>query len=120
MTTVKDLGVTEGAIRDYVLRKDKDALTEKQLEGICYDYLQKVIRDPNHYPKWPKDLENEMASRGILMDKYTGLPKADGCMQPAWSSRTGLAESEAMQLREQIEKLTDKIEGLYDISQGFK
>ena len=73
MTTVNDLGVTEGKIRSFVIAGKSDALTKEQLIGICYDYLNKVIRKQER--KWPKDLRFEMTQLGISQNIKTGLPQ---------------------------------------------
>lgn len=74
MTTVKDLGVTENKIRAYVLN-DNGEMSEDMLKGICYDYLNKVIR--KNEKKWPKELRLDLAKIGVTLDIDTGLPVID-------------------------------------------
>lgn len=104
MTSVADLGVNQENIRDYVLRGNKEALSQEQIDGVLYDYLEKVIRNPHYIPKWPKELRDEMSSRGILQNKTTGYPEADSCMTKAWSLRATEAEESLMQERSCIER----------------
>lgn len=73
MTTVNDLGVTEEKIRSFVIVGESNALTKEQLKGVCYDYLNKVMRKQER--KWPKDLRFEMAQLGISQNVETGLPE---------------------------------------------
>ncbi len=118
MTSVADLGVNQENIRSYVLRNDKQALTQEQIDGTLYDYLEKVIRNPDYIPRWPKELKDEMSSRGILQNKKTGYPEANECMVQAWSLRAGVAEESLLQARsciERYEKLLIKLDMEHEI-----
>lgn len=112
MTSVADLGVNQENIRDYVLRNNKQALSQEQINGALYDYLEKVIRNPDYIPRWPKELKDEMSSRGIIQDKTTGYPKADDCMVKAWSLRASVAEGSLLQARACIERYEDQLRKL--------
>ena len=112
MTSVADLGVNQDNIRSYVLRNDKKALSQEQIDGVLYDYLEKVIRNPGYIPKWPKDLKDEMSSRGILQNKQTGYPVADDCMVNAWALRAKTAEESLLSARQSIDRLVGQLKEL--------
>ena len=109
MTTVADLGVNQENIRDYVLRNNKEALTQEQIDGVLYDYMEKVIRNPGFIPKWPKEVKDEMSSKGYIQDKTTGYPKYISGVSDSWASRCKVAEDEARSLRNQLDILSEKL-----------
>ena len=101
--------VSEGQIRGYVLCNDEQALSFEVLQIIAMDYLNKCLRKVQKFDKWPKDLKDLCASKGIIQDKQTGLPVFDGDIESAWSQRAKHAEMKLEEL-EELESLVDELQ----------
>ena len=104
--------VTEGQIRGYSIVKREDSLTFDQLQIIAMDYLNKVLRKLPKFDKWPKDIKDLCASKGIIQDKQTGLPIYDDHIGLAWSIRARRAEAKLRSVQEALLEAELKIEGL--------
>lgn len=115
MPHITDYNITEDAIQSYVLRNKPDALTYPQLQAIAYDYLQKVMRKPTKYPRWPKGIKELCYSQGIRQDKDTGLPVKDDNGVTAWSERARVAETQLEMHKFMFEHLTRALNEIADL-----
>ncbi len=99
----KTTSVDEEEIRSYVLRNDKEALSQAQLDCITYDYMNKVMRRVLRYEKWPKDIKVMMESKGIIQNKETGLPEQHDHAEKAWAMRALEADTEIAAYKNELD-----------------
>jgi predicted nucleotidyltransferase len=74
MTTLSDLGVTSAKLRAYGHDGTFEALTGKQLQGICC--VMKTILDKKEgkYKRWNKETQRVMRGIGVIQSQRTGEP----------------------------------------------
>lgn len=97
--------VTQEKIRRFVNARDRDALTEHELDAIAYDYLNKVLRGTGVISAWPRDVKLLMASMGVAQNKTTGFPELyDGCVN-AWKNNYDIEADKSATLQGIIVKL---------------
>lgn len=74
MTTLTDLGVTTGKLRAYGQDGNFEALTNKQLQGVCCHLKSLLDKKEGKFKRWSKAVSKEMRGIGVIQDQRSGEP----------------------------------------------